>query len=236
MSKHTRIDIALLVGTIICILLTLNSGRDMSRPNVEFMPDMAHSLAAESFGRNAVFADGITLQTPPAGTVARGRLPLRYGTTPEEAQRAGRELINPVDAGDADIQQLGATGFGIFCHPCHGATGAGDGPVAMKGFPPPPSLFAEKATNLADGQIFHIISFGQGNMPAHGTQIPTAQRWQIVTHVRQLQARAAEKAAAEAAAAEAAAQAAEEAASGDAAAGSPEVEPEESADGEEAGS
>ena len=82
MSKHTRIDIALLLGTIICVLLILNSGRDMSRPNVEFMPDMAHSLANESFARNAVFADGITLQTPPEGTVARGRLPLRYGSTP----------------------------------------------------------------------------------------------------------------------------------------------------------
>ena len=219
MSKHTRIDIALLLGTIICVLLILNSGRDMSRPNVEFMPDMAHSLANESFARNAVFADGITLQTPPEGTVARGRLPLRYGSTPEEAQRAGRELMNTVDAEDADIQQRGATGFGVFCHPCHGATGAGDGPVATKGFPPPPSLFTEKATNLADGQIFHIISLGQGNMPAHGAQIPTAQRWQIVTHVRQLQARAAEKAAAEAAAAEEAA-----------------AEPEESTEEEGAGS
>lgn len=224
MSTHTRIDIALLLGTIICVLLTFNSGRDMSQPNVEFMPDMAHSLAYESFARNPVFANGITLQTPPAGVVARGRLPLRYGSTPEEAQRAGRELTNPADAEDASIQQLGATGFGIFCHPCHGATGAGDGPVAMKGFPPPPSLFAEKATNLADGQIFHIISFGQGNMPAHATQIPPAQRWQIVTHVRHLQARAVEKAAAEAAAAAAEA------------AGTPDAEPEEPTDGEEAGS
>jgi mono/diheme cytochrome c family protein len=99
----------------------------------------------------------------------------------------------------------------------------------MKGFPPPPSLFAEKATNLADGQIFHIISFGQGNMPAHGTQVPTMQRWQIVTHVRQLQARAAEKAAAEAAAAE-------KAAAEEAAAGSPDAEPEETTEEEEAGS
>jgi mono/diheme cytochrome c family protein len=226
MSTHTRIDIALLLGTIICVLLTLNSGRDMSRPNVEYMPDMAHSLAYDSFARNPVFANGITLQTPPAGAVARGRLPLRYGSTPEEAQRAGRELTNPLDPGDPedpDTKQLGASGFGIFCHPCHGATGAGDGPVAMKGFPPPPPLFAEKATRLADGQIFHIISFGQGNMPAHGTQIPPTQRWQIVTHVRKLQARAAEKATADAAAEKAAAEKAA-------------AEPEETTDGEGAGS
>ena len=161
MSVHTRIDIALLLGTIICVLLTLNSGRDMSQPNVEYMPDMAHSLAYESFARNPVFANGMTLQVPPAGTVARGRLPLRYGSTPEEAQRAGRELTNSVDPEDAVIQRLGATGFGVFCNPCHGPTGAGDGPVAMKVLPPPPSLFSEKATHLADCQIFHIITLIQ---------------------------------------------------------------------------
>jgi mono/diheme cytochrome c family protein len=214
MSMNTRIDLALFLGTILCVFLIFNSGRDLSRPNVEFMPDMAHSVAAESFTSNAVFADGMTLQTPPEGTVARGRLPLRYGTTPEEAQRAGRELTSPVAADDADAMARGATGFGVFCHPCHGATGAGDGPVAAKGFPPPPSMFTEQANNLADGQIFHIITFGQKNMPAHAAQIPAQQRWEIISHVRGLQARAAEKAAEEQAAAEEAAAEAETAEQG----------------------
>ena len=209
MSVNTRIDLALLIGTIFCVFLIFNSGRDMSRPNVEFMPDMAHSVASESYTRSAVFADGMTLQTPPEGTVARGRLPLRFGTTPEEAQRAGRELTSPVAEDDAAAKARGATGFGVFCHPCHGATGAGDGPVATKGFPPPPSMFTEKAVNLADGQIFHIITFGQGNMPAHAAQIPPGQRWEIITHVRELQVRAADKAAADQAATEKAAAEAE---------------------------
>ncbi|RKZ11973.1 cytochrome c [bacterium] len=214
----------------------MSSGRDRSQPNVEFMPDMAYSVSAESFSRNAVFANGMTLQEPPQGTMARGRQPLYYDETPEDAKRAGRDLVSPLDAEDPTTQELGATGFGIFCHPCHGATGAGDGPVAAKGFPPPPSLFTEQANGLADGQMFHIITFGQKNMPAHAAQIPPTQRWQIVTHVRELQARAVTKAAADSAAAQAAANAEAEADVGADAPGVPDENSELPPDTGESGS
>ena len=83
--------------------------------------------------------------------------------------------------------ERGADRYRTFCQHCHGPTGRGDGPVAMRGFPAPPPFNSERALQLPDGRIFHIITYGQKNMPAHGGQIPPEDRWRIVAHVRSLQ-------------------------------------------------
>jgi mono/diheme cytochrome c family protein len=183
-----RVNLVLGAALIACILLIYQGRRDLSQPNVQYMPDMAISLAYESFAPNPIFPDGKTLQRPPAGTVARGQLPLRYEAGKAEAERAGRELRSPLDLFDPDIQRLGAGRFGTFCQPCHGAGGKGDGPIAQRGFPPPPSLLAAQARDIVDGRMFHILTFGQGNMPGHASQISRVDRWRIIAHVRKLQA------------------------------------------------
>lgn len=81
----------------------------------------------------------------------------------------------------------GATVYATFCEICHGAGGAGDGTVARRGFPAPPSLLAEKARNLADGEMFHILTYGRANMPAYRSQIDREDRWRALLHVRRLQ-------------------------------------------------
>jgi mono/diheme cytochrome c family protein len=190
MRKIVRLNLTLAAALVVCVLLILNSGRDLSQPNVEYMPNMAYSHAYETFSRNAVFRDGVTLQRPPEGAIARGKMPLRYEATVEDALRAGAQLHSSIDMSDAAVLRRGAEIYGAFCQPCHGATGRGDGPIAARGFPPPPSLLSEKVMQLGDGQIFHIISYGQANMPAHGTQILPGDRWGTVAHVRRLQERA----------------------------------------------
>ena len=183
-----RVNLVLAAALIACILLIYQGRRDLSQPNVQYMPDMAVSPAYESFSPNPIFPDGKTLQRPPTGTVARGQLPLRYEAGKAEAERAGRELRSPLDLFDPDIQRLGAGRFGTFCQPCHGASGKGDGPIAQRGFPPPPSLLVAQARDIADGRMFHILTYGQGNMPGHASQISRMDRWGIIAHVRKLQA------------------------------------------------
>jgi mono/diheme cytochrome c family protein len=77
--------------------------------------------------------------------------------------------------------------FATFCSPCHGAGGVGDGMVAQRGFPPPPSLFTDNAMQLKDGQMFHIISFGKNAMPNFSSQISREDRWKVITYIRSLQ-------------------------------------------------
>jgi len=136
------------------------------------------------------------------GTIPRGELPLPYAPTPEDAVRAGAELTNVFAATDNAAMDRGYAVFTNFCAPCHGASGQGNGPVAMRGVPPPPSLLAEHAVQMKDGRLFHVLSFGQGNMASYSSQISREDRWKIILYVRDLQAQEARRAELTAAAAQ----------------------------------
>jgi mono/diheme cytochrome c family protein len=160
---------------------------DSGRRNVELFTEMAYSVAGESFTRSSVLPDGMTQQPLVAGVVPRGELPLHYGTGPEEALRAGRELQNPLDPADAAVLDRGQRLFQIYCTVCHDAGGNGRGPVVLRGMLPPPSLHAARAVQMADGELFHILTYGQGNMASYAAQLSREERWAVILYVRRLQ-------------------------------------------------
>jgi mono/diheme cytochrome c family protein len=171
------------------LILVLGAGgcaeADPTKTNLEILPEMVDSVPYDSFAENPVTRDGKTLLVPVKGTIPRGHTPFHYGSGPEEAARAGRELTNPVP----DTPESAARGervFRTFCTPCHGAGGLGDGPVVPR-FPAPPSLVAAHARGLPDGRLFHVISRGQGLMPSHASQIGPEDRWKAVRYLRALQ-------------------------------------------------
>jgi mono/diheme cytochrome c family protein len=86
--------------------------------------------------------------------------------------------------------ERGAFVFRTFCVPCHGGSGRGDGPVALRGYPAPASLLAEKAIHMTDGQIFHVLTFGQKNMPSYASQLSEDDRWKVILYVRSMQGKA----------------------------------------------
>jgi mono/diheme cytochrome c family protein len=154
-------------------------------PNRDFLPGMVYSRAAEAFDASPLLAGGRVLQPPPAGTVARRASLVTYAATPADAVRAGTELVAPaVEPADG---ARGAALYGTFCSPCHGGAGVGDGTVVKRGFPAPPSLLAPSAVGMRDGQIFHIVTYGQVNMPGYAAQISEEDRWRVLAYVRQLQ-------------------------------------------------
>ncbi len=158
-----------------------------ARPNFEFLPQMAHAPRYNAFAPNPNFANGATLQRPEPGTIPRGLVPLHYAATPQDALRAGEELQSPLGAGNQRARERGAFVFANFCAVCHGAGGAGNGPVAQRGYPPPPSLLAEHAQKMKDGQLFHILTYGQNNMPSYASQLSRDDRWNVILYVRTLQ-------------------------------------------------
>jgi mono/diheme cytochrome c family protein len=177
-------------------LVLLNFGtawvvhRDPASPGYEFMPDMARSVPYDAYAPNPVTRTGLTLQPPVAGTIAfGGPLPFRYAATSADAERAGRELSNPVPPTAAALAR-GRHVYETFCIVCHGVQGAGDGPVIAKKFPPPPSYTSARLLTMPDGQIFHVITRGTEVMPSYGGQIAPGDRWNVIHYVRQLQARA----------------------------------------------
>jgi len=178
--------VALLGAVALCCFVP---PRDVSRPNYVFLPEaqMGQSPAYDTFAPNPKFADGLTLRTPPPGAIARGSTPLHYLPTLEDALRAGEELKNPFPPLDEARRERGATVFTNFCQVCHGPLGQGNGPVALGGFPPPASLLADRAVQMKDGQMFHVLTYGQGNMPSFAAQLSADDRWSVILHVRMLQ-------------------------------------------------
>ncbi len=188
MSRRLVLNVFLLLLLVVSGIANWALRPDLSRPNMEFAPDMAHGPRSNAFAANPEFADGKTLQPAPEHSIPRGFMPLHYTATPEDALRAGDELTAPA-TGPAAVNR-GAFIFENYCATCHGAGGLGNGPVAQRGFPPPPSLMAERARKMKDGQVFHVLTYGQNNMPSYASQISRDDRWNVIAYVRSLQAAA----------------------------------------------
>jgi mono/diheme cytochrome c family protein len=181
----------LLLAVLVSVGASWIFSSDPAKPNFEFLPQMAHSPRYNAFASNPNFPDGSTLQHPEPGTIARGIMPLHYAATPQDALRAGEELKSPLDLGNVRARERGAFVFSNFCAVCHGAGGAGNGTVAQRGYPPPPSLLAEHALKMKDGQMFHVLTYGQNNMPSYASQLSREDRWNAILYVRTMQAAAA---------------------------------------------
>jgi mono/diheme cytochrome c family protein len=157
---------------------------------------------------SGMFPDHRTMRAPVEGVVSRERFHDGFLDDPEAAtglvaDQSGYVMAIPQSA----VQRLGgmdkllARGqerFGIYCAPCHGATGDGKGMVVCKrdkvtdpcesrGFAPLPSYTDPRLRSMPDGQVFATITHGVRTMPAYGPQIPVQDRWAIVGYVRALE-------------------------------------------------
>jgi mono/diheme cytochrome c family protein len=131
------------------------------------------------------FGDGSSARPPVAGTVARGDLrddELLY--TGKQGEEPAAVFPFPID--DA-VMERGRERFDIFCSPCHGKTGTGDGIVVQRGFTRPPSLVTGRLLEAPPGHFFEIITNGFGAMPDHAAQVRVRDRWAIIAYIRALQ-------------------------------------------------
>lgn len=131
------------------------------------------------------FADNSSARPPVAGTVARGDL------REDQALHTGKvndELVTafpfPIDEA---IVARGRERFDIFCSPCHGRTGAGDGVIVGRGYTRPPPLDAPHLRTAPPGHFFDVITNGFGAMPDYAAQIKVTDRWAVAAYVRALQ-------------------------------------------------
>ena len=182
--KRLLLPAALALGALAALVLAAR--RDLSEPHLRLFNEMVVSPAAKTQTANALLPGGLTQQAAPAGTFARGGSTLHYGPSLEERARAARELKNPLTV-TLDGLERGRVAYQRNCLHCHGAKGRGDGAVA-KSFPAMSfSLAGKSSFDLPDGELFHIITFGRNNMPAHAAQVPAEERWRVVQYLRELQ-------------------------------------------------
>lgn len=118
---------------------------------------------------------------PPEGSVPT------KGVTPRPSMAEAAKLVNPLPVSAADLSR-GKELYGIFCAPCHGESGKGDGPVGMKLTPRPSNIGPSgHLPHHTDGELFATITNGAGAMPAFAADLSPEDRWRIVARLRSLQ-------------------------------------------------
>jgi mono/diheme cytochrome c family protein len=142
---------------------------------------------------SGLFADGSSARPPVPGSVAASSGVLA-GTS---SGRVGAELES-TRARDEAAQQNpypitmallrhGRERFDIYCAPCHSPVGDGDGMVARRGFPHPPSYHIDRLRSAPDRHFFDVMTQGYGVMRPYADRVAPEDRWAIVAYIRALQ-------------------------------------------------
>lgn len=143
---------------------------------------MWHQPRIDSQSPSNFFSDKAGMRPPVDGTVARGFIPYEYKGMPDSSIKF---LSNPL-AVSKEVLERGQDRYNIYCSPCHGYFGDGDGRLRGQ-FPKPPSLHNSKVAAWSDGNIYHVITNGQNVMPSYADQVSRDDRWAIIHYIRALQ-------------------------------------------------
>jgi mono/diheme cytochrome c family protein len=136
-------------------------------------------------GASRFFADGRDARPIPVGTIARDELSDTDSFHTGAANGAFLDTI-PLKV-DSTLLRRGQERFDIYCSPCHGRTGDGNGMVAQRGVKIPANFHTDRLRETPPGYLYQVIKNGYGAMGDYGDQIPVNDRWAIVAYVRALQ-------------------------------------------------
>jgi len=142
--------------------------------------DMADQPRYNPLAPSTFFADGRSERPLVQNTVARGSIAFDALAIPKDSNA----FPLPVTAA---LLERGQDRYKIFCTPCHGLQGDGNGFVAMRGMKHPPSYHIERLRDAPVGYFYDVVTNGFGVMPDYAEQIPPPDRWAIVAYIRVLQ-------------------------------------------------
>ena len=180
-------------------------GEKFSDPPFALFPDMDDQYKFRPQEPSEFFADGQSAQKPVAGTVPLGYSLPHAGNDgdlgSDLAFSSGDGYFSTGQFGDfygkgypkevkltPELVKRGQERFQVFCTPCHGETGNGQGVVSKYwAIPPTANLVDARVSALPEGQIFSTITHGKGLMGPYNGVIPVKDRWAIVSYVKSLQ-------------------------------------------------
>jgi mono/diheme cytochrome c family protein len=159
----------------VALFLTLAGCRNDMHDQPRYKP-----LAESDF-----FSDHRAARPEMEGTVARGHLRI------DEARYTGKiggEDIDlfPIPIAKADIER-GQTRFNIYCTPCHGRLGDGNGMVVLRGYRQAATYYSDKLMKAPVGHFYDVITNGFGAMPSYASRLDPDDRWRVIAYIRALQ-------------------------------------------------
>lgn len=168
--KHPTAALALLL-----VLVVTGCGRR----------DMVDQYRYEPLEGSTFFADGRSARPMVPGTVARGQLRIDdHLYTGKVDGKLVAEFPFPITE---EVLKRGRERYGIFCSPCHGGLGNGEGMVVRRGFRQAATFHTARLREIPVGYFFDVITNGFGVMPSYAHMIPPEDRWAIISYVKALQ-------------------------------------------------
>jgi mono/diheme cytochrome c family protein len=192
------LGLALVTATVVSLMGP--RGAQSGRRPLMLWSDMAFQPRYDPQAASPFFADGRAMRTPPAGTVPFGGADYDSDAgSPrqnpdflqgDDAYYRGKQgdawvAHNPLPV-DNDLLRRGRQRYDIYCTPCHGATGTGNGIMTQYGMVGVASITDALHSLMSDGEFFSVISSGKGRMMPYAAQIKVRDRWAIVAYLRAL--------------------------------------------------
>ncbi len=192
--RPTAITVVLLMLTSLAWIAVARNNKT-TEPRIHPIQDMDNQPRFKAQQANPIFADLRAMRPPVEGTVARGEL--------RDDDHYYRGLVDgkfattfpPQIDLTVDFVRRGQQRFNIYCAPCHGVDGSGNGPVNQRvltrqlpgTWVPAANLHEQQYRERPLGHLFNTITHGIRTMPPYGDQIPVRDRWAIVAYVKALQ-------------------------------------------------
>jgi hypothetical protein len=142
--------------------------------------DMGNQPKNKPLSPSDFFADGRSVRTPVENTVSRSSMDNDQLIITKDS------TMFPMSINDALLER-GQERYRIFCSPCHGIQGDGNGMIVLRGMKRPPTYHQDRLRQAPNGYFYDVISNGFGQMYNYAAQIPPRDRWAIVAYVRALQ-------------------------------------------------
>jgi mono/diheme cytochrome c family protein len=168
------------------------------KPPILIIPDLNRQFRLRPEQANSFFTNGLSSQLPPLGTIPRSQ-PVQtvdgpvypYEDSPVNTGRVTGTTnyveTNPMPVTSALLKQ-GREQFDIYCTPCHGALGDGNGVMKKLGvMPAVANLHDKRIVEMTDGEIFNTVTHGKNLMAAYGPTVTVKDRWSIIAYLRALQ-------------------------------------------------
>ena len=168
-----KISVVLFVGVACCALAI--SGCDYS-----LRQDMANQPYNHPLSPSDFFPDGRSERPLIENTVPRGAVENDVYSVAKDY--AGYPL--PVNE---KLLRRGQDRYKIFCTPCHGLQGDGNGMAAVRGMKHPPSYHIDRLRQAPNGYFYDVITNGFGAMYSYNDKVAVDDRWRIAAYIRALQ-------------------------------------------------
>lgn len=181
---------------LVVLLLSVMGFRGMKStlPPIEVFPDMDHQAKYKPQAESKFFADGRADRPLPPGVVPHGRTVeadpafLRANDAVYAGKNPDGSFVKgfPVEVTQALVER-GQNRYQIYCAPCHGSLGDGNGITKSYGMLTTPTYHDDRIRNMPEGEIFNTITNGKNTMFPYADKLSPDDRWAVVAYVRALQ-------------------------------------------------